>query len=204
VIPVAPQPEPGQFEALVRSPGSAYLVKVPAPTSTQWKNAAYWTRVAEDLRTSYRSICAYSAQWIPRREGVPSVDHYVPKSHASHLAYEWANYRLACQNCNARKRDYRDVLDPFTIAADSFVLSFPDLLLQPNATLSAESALAVDASIKRLRLNDENSIKSRLDWLLPYCQNVYPFDHVRQRSPFIAHELERQGLVDDIKQMMSM
>jgi hypothetical protein len=135
----------------------------------KWKNAAYWTRVAEDLRTSYRSICAYSAQWIPRREGVPSVDHYVPKSHA-----------------------YRDVLDPFTIAVDSFVLSFPDLLLQPNATLSAESALAVDASIKRLRLNDENSIKSRLDWLLPYCQNVYPFDHVRQRAPFIAYELERQ------------
>jgi hypothetical protein len=202
VIPVAPQPEPDQFESLVRLPGSAYLATVPAPTTAQWKKAAFWTRIAGDFRVSYGAICAYSAQWIPYREGGGTVDHYVPKSDAPQLAYEWTNYRLACQNCNARKWVHRDVLDPFNLAADSFVLLFPGLQVGPNDSLPAGAASAVDATIERLRLNDENAKTSRQEWLLPYCENQCTFELLRERAPFIAHELERQGLVEEIKRMM--
>ena len=202
MIPVAPQPEPDQFESLVRSPGSAYLARFPAPTTAQWKNAAYWARVARELRTSYQEVCAYSAQWIPSREGGGTVDHFVPKSNAPQFAYEWTNYRLACQNCNARKWVHRDVLDPFTLATDSFVLLFPSLQVRPNGSLPVEAASAVDATIKRLRLNDENAKTSRQEWLLPYCESQCTFDFLRVKAPFIASELGRQGLVEEIKRMM--
>ena len=56
------------------------------------------------------------------------VDHFYPKSVRPDMAYEWSNFRLASLKLNCRKREFQDVLDPFTIEPGWFCLSFPSLL----------------------------------------------------------------------------
>jgi len=203
VIPVQPKPEPADFSKKVREPGAVFLNKVPNPKNKDWINREYWRESLEDLCEAYDRICAYSAQWMPRTEGNPTVDHFIPKSVKPEWAYEWHNFRLACSKLNARKRDYQDVIDPFGLQPDSFILDFPSLLIKPNQNIPAPLKEKVIATIKRLKLNaDDNCIKGRQDWLMPYCKKEYPFDYLKRKAPFIAYELERQDLVDKIASIM--
>ena len=39
-------------------------------------------------------------------------------------------------------------------------------------------------------------------WLKPYCQSKELFSVLKKSAPFIAYELERQKLVEDIKTIM--
>jgi hypothetical protein len=195
VIPVKPQPEPDDFEKKVRKKGVDFLNQVSQPSN--WNNREYWRESLDDLCKAYGRMCAYSAQWMPRTEGSPTVDHFIPKSIKSELAYEWDNFRLACLKMNARKRDFLDVIDPFALPKNCFTLDFPTLIIKPNPHLTYPIKRRVVETIKRLKLNeDDNCVKGRLDWLMPYCENSYPFEYLKNKAPFIAYELERQGLVE--------
>jgi len=196
VIPVQLQPEPADFEVKVRTKGVNFLNKVPQPKT--WNNRDYWRESLDDLYQVYGRVCAYSAQWIPRTEGSPTVDHFIPKSEEPKLAYEWNNFRLACLKLNARKRDFLDVIDPFALPSlDCFILDFPSLLIQPNPHLLEPLKGRVISTIERLKFNkDDNCVQGRLDWLMPYCQKEYPFDYLRRKAPFIAYEIEREGLLE--------
>lgn len=203
MIPVQPQPEPADFSEKVREKGAAFLRKVPHPKTPDWVNKEYWQASLDDLCEAYERICAYSAQWIPRTEGSPTVDHFIPKSVKPEWAYEWHNFRLACLKLNTRKRDYQDVLDPFELQANCFILDFPSLLIKPNQNIPDPRKEKVIATIKRLKLNeDDNCVKGRLDWLMPYCRKEYPFDYLKRKAPFIAYELERQNLIENISVIM--
>lgn len=200
MIPVQPQPEPPEFDRNVRRPGLAFLRHVPNPTS--WKKKSYWQESLNDLYDAYGGICAYSAEWISRISGGPTVDHYVPKSVQPPLAYEWGNFRLCAMLFNQRKDNYQDVIDPFTVAANWFNLDIPSLLIKPAGTLAPFERERVNATVKRLKLNDENCIGSRLRWIMSYCRSELTFEYLRKHAPFIAYELERQGLVQDIVRIM--
>ncbi len=202
MIPVQEQPQPKEFEQKVRSKGLAFLKKVPNPQT--WSNHEYWRNSLEDLHEAYNQVCAYSAQWIPWIEGSPTVDHFIPKSVKPELAYEWSNFRLSCLKMNARKRDFDDILDPFQIQAEWFVLDFPSLLIKPNPNLDTSIKNKIRSTIKRLKLNDDDAcVRSRQRWLIPYCKKQYPFEFLKEKAPFIAYELERQNLVDTISLIMS-
>src|SRR5580658_1582786 len=97
LIPVARQPEPATFMAKVRTPGRAFLRKIPKPTKEEWRKGQFWTGCLPDLRSSYRHICAYCCFWLTMEA---SVDHYFPKSVFQQQAYEWNNYRLAHPKLN--------------------------------------------------------------------------------------------------------
>jgi hypothetical protein len=156
-----------------------------------------------DLYRAYGGICAYSAEWIPPSTGEMSVDHFIPKSVRPLLAYEWGNYRLAARRYNGFKRDHTDVIDPFTLQADWFVLDVPSLQLKPHDSLRNEEAERVRLTIRRLHLNDERAIMSRQRWIRDYCDGHFGLDYLRRNAPFIAYELERQGLVTAIVSMMT-
>src|SRR5215831_15757470 len=134
MIPVKPQSEPDVFDRLVRIPGINFLKQLSGakPTDKQWKLHAYWKEVRPQLEKCYHCVCAYYAHWIPSGSCHVTVDHYIPKSAEPELAYEWSNFRLACTNANARKSNFQDVLDPFQIEDNWFILEFPALLLKPN------------------------------------------------------------------------
>ncbi|MFN9170266.1 MAG: hypothetical protein ACK58B_06885 [Dolichospermum sp.] len=154
MIPVKPQPEPDDFDEKVRQPGLVFLSKVPNPKTEDWKKHDYWVKSLPDLYTSYNKICAYSAQWIPRPEGSPSVDHFLPKSPKPELAYEWHNFRLACLSLNQRKGTQLDVIDPFELPVNSFILDFPSLIIKPNPELLYPLKGIVISTINRIQLKD--------------------------------------------------
>jgi len=203
MIPVTQQPEPVDFEKNVRRPGGRFLLKTPIPTTKQWESRAYWKRSIPSLYQTYKGICAYSAEWIPEGVGDPTVDHYFPKSTHPELAYEWSNYRLAALRFNSAKKDYLDVLDPFTLEPDWFTLNFPYPMIKPNPSISSTEAAMVTATVDRLKLNGGICIRSRQRWIHEFSNGRIPFGFLQENAPFIAYELRRQGLVDRIASMLT-
>jgi hypothetical protein len=200
VIPVQEQPEPSDFAQKVRKPGTAFLRQINHPPN--WENREYWRNALPALYQSYAGICAYSAHWIPNDTGVATVDHFIPKSDAPHLAYEWSNYRLTSLKLNGRKGNYQDVLDPFKLKPNWFILDFPSLLIKPNPALLAHQKEQVIATIKRLKLNnDDTCVQARQHWVLFFCAGC-SFEFLKRHAPFIALELQRQNLLETIASIM--
>lgn len=205
MIRVKPQPEPAEFEALVRQPGRAFLEKVPKPDSKQFSRHRYWSEISRELFDAYDAICAYSCHWIPGDTGFKTVEHFRPKSKYPNHAYEWSNYRLVCGLLNGRKREHEDVLDPFKIEDGWFVLDFPSLLIKPAKGLEAGVRAQVIATRDRLKLNiDENCVEARRHWIEEYCRpENRDFGFLRRNAPFIAREIERQKLADKLPEIMA-
>ena len=200
MIPVQPQPEPPDFDTKVRQKGLAFLQKSTPPVS--WSNGDYWTNALPDLYQSYQGVCAYCCEWIPRTVGAASVEHFVPKANSPHLAYEWDNYRLVSSRFNGRKSDYQDVLDPFLLDGPWFILKFPALMVVANPNISPDKQEGVAATVARLKLNDEICIESRRRWIRNFIKNEITYPHLKRHAPFLASELERQGLSEKIGEIM--
>ena len=190
MIHVTLQPEPPDFDAKVRILGKAFIRAHPHPTD--WKD--HWRKCLGDLHKAYKGICAYSAHWISPCEGVASVDHFIPKSKNPSKAYEWDNFRLASLRMNARKGAHEDVLDPFTIAKETFVLDFTTLQPKPGPKLSRKIVREAMATIRRLKIDDDVCIESRIGWLQLYSEKELTLSGLKKRAPFLAYEIERQGL----------
>src|SRR6185436_2770195 len=176
------------------------LARTPVPTT--WRNREYWTAAIPDLRAAYNATCCYSAEWIPPLTGNSSVDHFHPRSVRPDLAYEWSNFRLAAARLNARKGATEGILDPFTIGDEWFAIDFPSLLVRAGSALPPQFRAAFDLTVATLRLNDEISVESRMRWLRAYCEYRMTFDYLMESAPFLARELQRQGLIDDIRELM--
>jgi hypothetical protein len=196
VIPIKPQPEPDDFDEKVRKEGKYFLSKVPNPKTKDWKNRDYWRRSLRDLYDACNHICVYSAQWIPYDTGSPAVDHFIPKTVNPELAYEWDNFRLICSKMNSIKGIKTEIIDPFFLPADSFIIDFPSMLIKPNPNLLEPLKSRVVYTIECLKLNEEMRQLGRSDQLIKYCKKDYSFDHLKENYPFIAYELERQGLIE--------
>jgi hypothetical protein len=91
-------------------------------------------------------------------------------------------------------------LDPFVVENGWFVIDFPSMLVKPNATLTLARRQEVQLTINRLGLNDEGTcLKSRVKWLGDYCNNDISLDYLRRNAPFIIAELERQQILENIR-----
>lgn len=201
MIPVKPRPEPADFDEKVRTPGKDFLSRVPKPTTKQFNSHRYWKEAARQLYDSYGRVCAYCCLWIPACTGGSTVEHFRAKTTYPSEAYEWNNYRLVTAKLNSRKGTKEDVLDPFAIQSGWFVLEFPSLLVRPSSKITKQTAASVQATINRLRLNDdETCVEERADWLRQYCvftvggNEPDAFKYLKMQAPFIALELERQSL----------
>jgi hypothetical protein len=188
VIHVDLQPEPDYFDARIRKPGAAAVARHTGPLP------ALWRECLSDLHRVYHGICAYLCIYIPRGTGARTVEHFVAKSSDPALAYEWRNYRLACSLMNARKNAFDDVLDPFEVVSGWFRLEFSALQVVPDPDLPADTRDAVQATIDRLRLNDQEPRDARAEWYDEYRNRHVDLDFLRRHSPFVAMEMERQGL----------
>jgi hypothetical protein len=203
MIHVQIQPEPPEFDKLVRQPGVAYLKLHPKPPSKQWKSHSYWRKIVPQLRKSYQEICAYCCHWIPPDTGSNTVEHFLPKDKYPKQAYEWNNYRLVSGTLNGRKGIREDVLDPFQIENGWFIIDFPSLLVKPAQGLLPSIAQSVQITIDILGLNNEGTcLQGREAYIRAYCLGEIDFPHLKKKAPFIAFELQRQGLVQSIKSIM--
>ncbi|RLT45169.1 MAG: hypothetical protein DWI57_01400 [Chloroflexi bacterium] len=193
MIPVTRKPEPDNFDRKVRQPGLRFLAENPQPI--RWQNREYWQQALSDMRHAYDSICAYCATWIPHSTGSHSIDHFVPKSQAPWMAYEWDNYRYVSARFNNRKGT-QTIVDPFELSSDWFLLDFTSFLIHPNPELSSAEKESIWQTIAILRLNDdEDLVVERQTYFTDYQENQTSFEHLQRRAPFIASELIRQGYV---------
>ncbi len=198
MIAVQLQPEPQNFALKVKN-GRDYLASNSSPTSDEIRNRDYWTYAFIDLWTAYKGICAYSATWVP---GTGScVDHFKPITQAPKLAYKWSNYRLASSRLNSRKSDFSDVLDPFLIGPNWFVIDFSTMLIWPGPTVSIYQKRRIEKTISRLKLNDDDIlITNRYYWVKQYRDDdSFTLNKFKRWAPFIAYELKRQGLTNKRK-----
>ena len=103
---------------------------------------------------AYNRTCAYSCFRIHPVTGARSVDHMAAKSRRWETVYEWTNYRLACALLNARKKEFSDVLDPFTIIDGWFQLELVGFQVEPANGLKNSIRAQVNQTIERLGLDD--------------------------------------------------
>lgn len=204
--------EPLDFDAKVRQPGLRAIAELAGEPGLPKRKGrprqgvansreqipadkfpSYWTRALPELRTAYGHICSYVCVYIEPVTGAASVDHMLAKSLSWQETYEWRNYRLACSLMNSRKNDYRDVLDPFEIDDDWFHLELVGYQVIPRADLDPAIKSRVQATIKRLKLNDRDCLVLREDYATDYFQGDISLGYLRRRAPFLAREIERQG-----------
>lgn len=198
MIKVIQQEELVLFEEKVRIPGQAFLMKVPNPTANQWKSHNYWGIINSDFYKCYSGICAYTGMWFSLSSNDASVDHFMPKAHYPSLAYEWNNYRLTTIKTN-RKKGAKIIVDPFAIENGWFILDIPSYLVKCSSELSEEQKRLVEYTIEVLELNsDDNMVQERLNIIKDYSQGHIDFDFLQRRYPFIASELSRQNLKENI------
>jgi hypothetical protein len=95
---------------------------------------------------------------------------------------------------NSRKREFEDVLDPFEIEDGWFILEPSFLQVLPNPDLDDEGRARVQATIDRLKLNDEECLEARAGFYREYIAGRMTFALLEKWSPFVAAELRRQGL----------
>lgn len=192
MIPIPAYPEPPDFDHKVRRLGTKFLKTNPTPKD--WEKKDYWTWCLPQLRKAYRNICVYSSIFEVPIAGSHSVDHFIPKSLDPSRAYEWSNYRLASRAMNSRKGDFNDVLDPFTLQPNTFVLDIATMLVKPGKHLSVTEKQAVKATIKRLKLNDDEALTTwRAKLVLKFCDDDISMRELERLSPFVAYEINRQN-----------
>lgn len=210
MIRVAPSPEPPEFNAEVRIPGGRALLELADKPSGRTAGRphsavttscaripsgslpAYWRRCLPQLRTAYHGICAYAGMRIHAITGTSTADHFVAKSASNGLAYEWANYRLACPLMNARKSNHELVLDPFEVSDDWFDMEFVFFQVRPASHLAADLVDRIETTITQLGLNDEIFLEQREEYFTDYMSGN-PTSWLRREAPFMHAQLHRAG-----------
>ncbi len=199
MIPVVQQPEPLDFDVKVRQKGEAWLtsqgfdLNKALPKNT--KPPAFWTECLPQLRAAYNNVCAYVCIHIEEITGSATVEHFKPKSLYPRQIYEWGNYLLVCGIMNSRKRNFEDVLNPFSLAPETFFLNLITGEIFPNPQLSALEAKAAEQTIKRLKLNQADCNKLRVRYWDKFTTGKIIESELQEFSPFAWSEAKRQGLL---------
>jgi hypothetical protein len=201
VIPVTLQPEPAEFDTLVRQRGLGWLRDkgwAPGAAPPQaGELPTYWRETNKDLWRAYRGVCAYLCIFFDWGLGAASTDHFVAKSDHAGLAYEWSNYRLSCLGANRRKNRFDDVLDPFELPADTFELDLVTGAIRPSQRLDQANPLYDHAhlTIRRLGLDEPENREMRARQIDDWRECHVSADYLHRYSPFVWRELSRQGLL---------
>lgn len=196
MIHVDPRPEYPEFDQQVRQPGRLFLARVSSPNSAQFSRNNFWTRASRELHSAYSGICAYTCMYLVKPE---SIDHFIPKAIRPDLAYEWSNFRLAAARINVRKGNNTNLLDPFLVQNGWFTLEFPSCLVKPAEGIPPALRAQINTTITGLGLNqDEDYVQERCSIVLMYADGDISFEFLKRRYPFIAAELERQDLRENV------
>lgn len=202
MIRVEPANEPDVFDEKVRKPGKKWLEANP---SKEKQLPPYWKAVHSEFFAAYDGYCAYTTFRLPTSDcGV--VDHFMPKSHARELAYEWSNYRLAGYYVNSKKCDSCEVLDPFLLPEDAFFL-LADGSIEPNvsAFASPEHIEQAHRTISILGLNSVANCSARQKYIQSFLEKIsaesdkqniiaYAKEALENTSRFLSREAQRQGM----------
>lgn len=200
MIPVSAQPEPADFDKKVRQPGLKWLrdsgIPLGGPPPDPKKLPTYWRETQKELWDAYGGVCAYLCIYFGWPLGAHSTDHFIAKSSNAGVAYEWANYRLSCLGLNRLKNRFDDILDPFEIVQDTFVLELVSGKITVNSTLlPPDQQKKANATIRRLKLDDAEVNRMRAERYGDYRSGDVSANYLERHSPFVWYEAKRQGLL---------
>ena len=109
---------------------------------------AQYQDAGPDLRARLGDYCSYCERQI---ETNLAVEHIHPKSVVQALITEWANFLLACTNCNSTKGDAPiELIDYFWPDADNTLRTFeylPGGLIGPQPELSHTNSMKALATL---------------------------------------------------------
>ena len=103
--------------------------------------------------------------------------------------------RLQSWTLNSRKREYDDVLDPFSIEDGWFHLELVTGHIFPNQELPDEIKAGVQKTIDRLKLDDWANKEMRARHFQYYCEGKVDSEYLKKHSPFVWMEADRQNLL---------
>lgn len=199
MIPVTLKPEPADFDEKVRKPGKKWLrdnrIRLTNPPPDPSVLPTYWRETQKELWTAYDGVCSYLCIYFEWGLGAHSTDHFIAKSANAGQAYEWSNYRLACMGMNRNKNKFDDILDPFEINADTFILNMASGEIRPNSRLPNELREKAYATIKRLKLDSQENRDMRVAHYTSYLNNEISDTYLKRHSPFVWYEAQRQNLL---------
>ncbi|HLL55851.1 MAG TPA: hypothetical protein VK447_19975 [Myxococcaceae bacterium] len=189
MIRFARVPEPPDFDAKVRDPGTQWLR---SRRHDKGRLPSLWSRVLPELRKGFHDLCAYTATY---QASPGTVDHYVPISRDSRQAFEWSNYRYAAPWINAIKKDLGPevVLDPHEVEDDWFELLLPSCQLVVTDACPPERRGTAQAMLNRLKLgHGEQVIRYRLEWLRMYRERELTFPALEKKAPLVARAILKE------------
>ena len=93
-------------------------------------------------------------------------------------------------------------MDPFHINDGDFVIDFPSCLVKPRKDMTPAEKSKAKFTIQVLHLNNEDSANRRFEIVLNYIRGRISREFLKEKYPFIAEELGRQGLYDRIKEII--
>jgi hypothetical protein len=138
-----------------------------------------------------RSVCAYTSFHLPTGG---SIDHFVPKSKAPELAYEWANFRLSLDRVNNWKKNSLITVDPCFINSDWLFLSFPECIVRVSDVAGPAVRSRLKQTIELLRLNkDDTFVDFRFNLVRDFVNGITDLAFLKTYYPFVGREVERQG-----------
>ena len=152
-----------------------------------------WTKAHDDLLKAYERRCAFLACYIEPGTGVPTTDHMIPKSRAWDAVYEWSNYRLAAHLLNSLKSDQVLFLDPFEVEDEWFGLELVDFDVFLRESFPEHLRLHAENTLPKLNHPDCRQLRG--EYVDGYLIHGLPLAYIERRSPFVAREMRRQGLL---------
>lgn len=194
MLPLTQYPEPDYFDREIRQKGNNWLALHPQAKSSKYP--AYWTKCLDDLHELYDGICAYYSIYIEIATDNVSVDHFLPKSKYRAETYEWHNYRFASQVANRAKKDAINIYDPFLLPEYSiFHIDFSDGAVIFAQNLLPHEHKKAERTIEVLKLNSKRMCKMRMKHLSDYWAGKFTSAFLKEQSPFVWAEANRQGLL---------
>lgn len=187
MIPVAPVPEPDDFDEEVRKPGRTWLANNPPPKRPK----DLWSPFREALAKGFQHRCGYTPMWDP----VGSVDHHHSVKVKRELAYEWDNYRYVAEWLNKSKRNEdQAVLDPYEVGEGWFEIELPSLVLKLTDEVPAALRARAEHTLARLHLrDDERVMRQRREWYRMYEEGEINLAGLRKKAPLIALAIEKRA-----------
>ncbi len=185
MIPVTKVKKPKEFNAKVKTPGTAWLKANP----TVKRPKALWAPYTAILSDGFAGLCGYAAMYDPTGG---TVDHFLSFKNHRHLAYEWGNYRFASETLNKSKQNADDsVLDPYEVGEGWYEIMLPSLQMKVTDAVPVKYRAKAEFTLKRLKLRDgERIIRWRKSWYDMYRSGALTLDGLRRVAPLIASAVE--------------
>lgn len=123
------------------------------------------------------------------------LDNHIAPGHpppdASKLPPYWRETQKALWNANR----FDDILDPFQVQHQTFVLNLVSGQIRPGPGLSPSLAAQAEETIKRLKLDDAETKDMRAEHFANYLGKHVDEYYLARHSPFVWYEAKRQGLL---------